>query len=461
MQPLVAAHFPQVRDAIGAEWWAHSRVGGGGHGLHFDTDEAGLRSCHTVRHPAVSSVLYLSRGGGGSSHGGGASGGGGSSDSGCKDGRSSSGGDTALDAALPASSDGHGPTLITDQRLNLSPAKTAWLAWPRENRLCLFDGALLHGVLPALPPALPPYGEANNGGGIGSSGVGNGAAEEKEDHGAGGERRLTLMIGWWLHDVRGLPARNGELGPNMPMPAPGGAAGRRTGLRWPAAFSAVGDAGSLASSAGWTARRARKNTGLSARVGRGQKAAAGLVAAEEESETAAAAAAATAAAAAEGPKAAAVMVVPPHVEPVWEDVLPQQLEGEGRSGSVPTSPPSLGDVSFSGNFFLTSAAQIDAAVPGASSSDAMNDARSGDEGGAGDGGGEKVAESARKRKARQSMGEKRGIPASGDGGKGVGRRNRVARFDPGDSESGGSGSASAGEIAFMSVEDALKMANSL
>jgi len=42
-----------------------------------------------------------------------------------------------------------GPTLVTTQRLtDKALAKEGWLAFPEENRFIMFDGSLLHGVVP-------------------------------------------------------------------------------------------------------------------------------------------------------------------------------------------------------------------------------------------------------------------------------------------------------------------------
>lgn len=42
-----------------------------------------------------------------------------------------------------------GPTLVTTQRLNSKRlAERGWVVHPRENRVCMFDGGVLHGVIP-------------------------------------------------------------------------------------------------------------------------------------------------------------------------------------------------------------------------------------------------------------------------------------------------------------------------
>lgn len=87
-----------------AEVWAHHRPHCSGHQLHFDSDNEGRGE---VKHPLVSSIMYLS-------------------EEGCG-----------------------GPSLMTDQRLgDTELAQNGWLAFPKRNRLVVFDGSVLHGVIP-------------------------------------------------------------------------------------------------------------------------------------------------------------------------------------------------------------------------------------------------------------------------------------------------------------------------
>jgi hypothetical protein len=111
---LVCEQFPAARDAKYAEWWAHCRRHSKGHQLHFDSDNEGeTRAGGAPRHPIVSTVLFLTLAG--------------------------------------------GPTLITNQYLASDRlADQGWLIHPRENRLAMFDGSVLHGVIPGrsfCPPA--------------------------------------------------------------------------------------------------------------------------------------------------------------------------------------------------------------------------------------------------------------------------------------------------------------------
>ena len=83
-----------------AEWWCHSKPHCAGHLLHFDQSD-------DAQTPLVSTVLYLSEEGVG------------------------------------------GPTLVTEQAMvDKHIAPQGWLCKPKENRLLLFRGSLLHGVVP-------------------------------------------------------------------------------------------------------------------------------------------------------------------------------------------------------------------------------------------------------------------------------------------------------------------------
>ena len=123
--------WPGVSTACGAaEWWAHCRNHSSGHQLHFDSAFEGL-TVGGAQNPLVSTVLYLSDEGVG------------------------------------------GPTLVTSQRLlDQHMAKSGYLVRPKPNRLCLFEGDLLHGVLP----------------GRGSMGP---------DQAALHRRRVSLMVALW------------------------------------------------------------------------------------------------------------------------------------------------------------------------------------------------------------------------------------------------------------------------
>lgn len=98
----VCAAFPQAAYAKRAEWWAHCRPHGTGHQLHFDSDDEGRAG---VRNPMVSCALYLT-------------------------------------------SDIGGPTLVTDQAIGSSRlAQRGWATLPHTNRLLMFNGKYLHGVV--------------------------------------------------------------------------------------------------------------------------------------------------------------------------------------------------------------------------------------------------------------------------------------------------------------------------
>ena len=100
-----------VDEATSGEIWAHSREADGAHQLHYDLDEAALRSTGETRSPIASSVFYLE----------------------------------TID------NDG-APTLVMERRLGDGSTNAAgWLCAPRPNRLLTFDGSLLHCVVPPIP----------------------------------------------------------------------------------------------------------------------------------------------------------------------------------------------------------------------------------------------------------------------------------------------------------------------
>ncbi|KAJ3310091.1 hypothetical protein HDU76_003457 [Blyttiomyces sp. JEL0837] len=138
---------PQAREAKYAEWWAHCRVHGSGHQLHFDSDDEGhSREGGKPRHPIVSSALYLSE----------------------EDGIG-------------------GPTLVTNQRLGDPLADRGWVVFPKVNRYVMFDGSVLHGVIP-----------------------GRGTRDESN-------RRVTFMVAFW-DKIKTKTSRDGSPGTARPFP---------------------------------------------------------------------------------------------------------------------------------------------------------------------------------------------------------------------------------------------------
>jgi len=113
---LQRVQFPIPRAPLASvEWWAHIRGADDAHQLHFDMDETRLRRgrpAYVRRHPVWSCVLFLEGGG--------------------------------------------GPTAVLAQRPGEGPATEAWLIPPRAGRLAVFDGTLLHGVIPGGASLLPP-----------------------------------------------------------------------------------------------------------------------------------------------------------------------------------------------------------------------------------------------------------------------------------------------------------------
>lgn len=104
LRAIWRASGPKAREAKFVEWWAHTRQRGDGHALHYDS-VPGLTKGSAPRHPLASTVTFL-------------------------------------EASVG------GPTVVFDQTVGNKVATQAWLAAATPNRLLVFDGALLHGVLP-------------------------------------------------------------------------------------------------------------------------------------------------------------------------------------------------------------------------------------------------------------------------------------------------------------------------
>ena len=201
-QRAVAAGFARAAQARYVEWWAHCRPHGVGHQVHFDSDNEGSGG---VRNPLVSSAFYLTGGGVG------------------------------------------GPTLVTDQRRvgeGSGLARRGWLVLPEVNRYLLFDGRLLHGVIPGRgvaaidarqPPAQQPAQQPAQ-----PPGLEMGLVHSE------GARRISVMVAFWPHIRQRESARPAAARP-FPYDAIkgcGGAGGRRAGggsggnaaCTWPALF---------------------------------------------------------------------------------------------------------------------------------------------------------------------------------------------------------------------------------
>jgi hypothetical protein len=146
------------------EWWAHRRDATP---MHYGCDEGSLKHGLGLKHPEVSLVLYL-----------GATG---------------------------------SPTLVTCARFGDLSGEQAFplageLCFPRDNRVLMFDGALLHGVVPR--PGLTSFKD---------------------------ETRVTLMVRFWADDVMRVPYVQG-LRPQANMEVPDGSAGPDYGFpldEWP------------------------------------------------------------------------------------------------------------------------------------------------------------------------------------------------------------------------------------
>ena len=154
LHTLAAQLRPDVAGATHVEWWAHCRPHSSGHQLHYDSDAEGLPDASgQPRHPIASCVLYLS----------------------------------SDDAARVG-----GPTLVTQQRRGDSVlGQTGWLGYPSAGRLLVFDGGVLHGVIPGRCPSPAP-----------------------------GQRRVTLMVAFW-DGIDILPGDNpGASRPFPPLDRP-------------------------------------------------------------------------------------------------------------------------------------------------------------------------------------------------------------------------------------------------
>jgi hypothetical protein len=105
IQTQTSEVFPDVNECKYCEWWAHCRPHSSGHQLHFDSDDEGRDG---VRNPVCSTVINLS------------------------------------------SDDGMGgETLVTTQTSSgRALATKGWLCSNKRNRLLVFRGDLLHGVVP-------------------------------------------------------------------------------------------------------------------------------------------------------------------------------------------------------------------------------------------------------------------------------------------------------------------------
>lgn len=152
---VAKAYFPELAEATAAEWWAHCRPHVCGHQMHFDSDNEGVGG---ARHPICSCVAFV-------------------------------------DAP-----DGFGgPTLVTDQKLSDSSlAARGWLVYPKTGRLAVYDGSVLHGVLPGHgePPATT----------------------------AKGSRRITWMVAFWKQIQLRPFGSDGLAGSSRPLPDTSGPA---------------------------------------------------------------------------------------------------------------------------------------------------------------------------------------------------------------------------------------------
>ena len=153
LRNYLQAHFP-VAHASYCEMWAHNRYHATGHQFHFDSDNEGCTG-RVLRNPICSCIVYLS------------------------------------DEKVG------GPSIITHQRLaSHSLATKGWMCHPKLGRLVVFDGTVLHGVIPGKPV---------------DSALGGGPRDvtkiDDDSHHAGSEqsssnnfptgRRVSVMFAFW------------------------------------------------------------------------------------------------------------------------------------------------------------------------------------------------------------------------------------------------------------------------
>ena len=217
LRAVAAEAVPAARGARFAEWWAHSRPHSSGHKLHFDyvRDNAAVHGRGGARHPIVSTVTYLT---------------------------SPCGGPTLVtDQTMPPvdhdSHEGGGGPSASEQRPTKrrrgSPAAPppplpstgrGWAVVPNPNRCLVFNGSLLHCVLPGVGPRPDPAGEAAKADGCDAPPPECSSALD-EGKNFLEPRRLTLMVALWETDPRAptFPTASAAAWPatlSSPLPAP-------------------------------------------------------------------------------------------------------------------------------------------------------------------------------------------------------------------------------------------------
>ena len=182
---IAVAAFPEAGEATQAEWWAHCRPHASGHQMHFDSDDEGLGG--VIRHPICTAVVYVT-------------------------------------------GDMGGPTLVTNQTdCSKQLATRGWLVGPKEGRVAVFNGDMLHGVIPGrgVCPSLPST---------------SAAAAAGLSSAPGDARRITLMVAFWTSvKVRRGDGEGGWFpkGSARPFPNPSTFAADPecpVGITWPGLF---------------------------------------------------------------------------------------------------------------------------------------------------------------------------------------------------------------------------------
>ena len=173
-------HRHALHQCTHVELWAHNRPAVTGHQLHFDSDQEGQTA--VVRHPLVSTVLYLSS-----------------------------------ESSSSSSRSNGGATLVTNQRrVSRHVAQTAWLCPPAPRRCVAFDGRVLHGVVPGTvhdkqqpqsqqpsssssspkrEPEPPPHDTRNNA--VSPDTPTNHDNNHNNNNAPSHSNRVTLMLAFW------------------------------------------------------------------------------------------------------------------------------------------------------------------------------------------------------------------------------------------------------------------------
>jgi len=184
----------------GYEWWVHTRPikANLGHNLHFDTDECMLAQEGKVTHPVLSSVLYLTGGGGAEQS----------------------------DLSTESSPSPAGATIILDQTPESETVgESCWQGIPEDNTLLIFPGNRLHGVLPCPGNRNQEIQENDETSTTKIKTLIDDWTNNKSNmtrsspsHSNRPSDRLTFMVGFWTRNVPADMKQRSLYGPCGPLP---------------------------------------------------------------------------------------------------------------------------------------------------------------------------------------------------------------------------------------------------